>query len=135
MQNMKITPLKHQFLCFFTTLDLIWPKFCPKDHTHFTIINTFDKMNPNKKILKVFLKKFLMFIIFVLILVFQTKIKIYIIKVCHNQYIKNFQSRYLFSTYQTYCRHAIKMTSLCTTSTFFQNRALVKLFSKHSQHI
>ena len=23
-------------LFFFTTLNLIWPKFCPKDHTNFT---------------------------------------------------------------------------------------------------
>ena len=30
----KKPPVKCQFLCFLTTLDLIWPKFCPKDHTH-----------------------------------------------------------------------------------------------------
>ena len=29
-------------LFFFTTLDLIWPKFCPKDHTHFTFFNWFQ---------------------------------------------------------------------------------------------
>ena len=26
---------KCRFLCLFTTLYLIWPKFCPKDHIHF----------------------------------------------------------------------------------------------------
>ena len=34
-------PLKHQFLFLFTTLDLIWPKFCPKDHTHITFLGWF----------------------------------------------------------------------------------------------
>ena len=24
------------FFVFFTTLDLLWPKFCPKDHSHFS---------------------------------------------------------------------------------------------------
>ena len=32
----KRIPLKYQFPGFFTTLDLLWPKFCPKDQTHFT---------------------------------------------------------------------------------------------------
>ena len=34
-------PLKYQFLCFFTTLVLIWPTFCPKDYTHFTFFDWF----------------------------------------------------------------------------------------------
>ena len=40
MQNI---PLKYQFLCcffFFITLDLLLPKFCPKDHTHFKVGKT-----------------------------------------------------------------------------------------------
>ena len=31
------TLLKCQLLCFFTMLDLIWPKFYSKDHTHFPV--------------------------------------------------------------------------------------------------
>ena len=34
-------PLKYQFLCFFTTLVLIWPTFCPKDYIHFTFFDWF----------------------------------------------------------------------------------------------
>ena len=34
--------LKCQFLCFFTKLDLIWPKFCPKDHTKFALFADFQ---------------------------------------------------------------------------------------------
>ena len=34
-------PLKYQFVCSFTTLDLIWPKFCLKDHTHFAFLADF----------------------------------------------------------------------------------------------
>ena len=60
------------------------------------------------------------------------KMKIYILLVCHNQYIKNFQSRYLFWTYRTYCRHAIMMTNLSAVLEFFKNRALAKLFNKYS---
>ena len=32
----KLGLLLGQFLCFFTTFDLIWPPFCPKDHTQLT---------------------------------------------------------------------------------------------------
>ena len=42
MQNIKNTPLKYQFLSFFTILDQIWPNFCPKDHTHFTFFAHFQ---------------------------------------------------------------------------------------------
>ena len=42
MQNIKNTPLKYQFLSFFTTLDQIWPKFCLKDHTHVTFFADFQ---------------------------------------------------------------------------------------------
>ena len=36
-------PLTQQFLCFCynVALDIIWPKFCPKDHTHFTFFGWF----------------------------------------------------------------------------------------------
>ena len=33
MQNMKKTHWNTSFFVVFTTLDLFWPKFCPKDHT------------------------------------------------------------------------------------------------------
>ena len=32
----KLGLLLGEFLCFFTTFDLIWPTFCPKDHTQLT---------------------------------------------------------------------------------------------------
>ena len=42
--NVYIPHAKYEFHCFFTTLDLIWPKFCPKDHTHFTFFGLFPGM-------------------------------------------------------------------------------------------
>ena len=38
MQNMKRTHWNTSFFVFFTILDLIWPKFCPKNHTHYTFL-------------------------------------------------------------------------------------------------
>ena len=40
-QNMKKSHWNTSSFVFFTTLDLIWPKFCPKDHTHFTFFDWF----------------------------------------------------------------------------------------------
>ena len=34
--------MKCQFLCFFITLDLVWPKFYPKDYTHFLFFVDFQ---------------------------------------------------------------------------------------------
>ena len=39
---MKKTLLNCQLVCFFTTLDLIWPKFCHKDLTHFHFFSDFQ---------------------------------------------------------------------------------------------
>ena len=41
MQNMKKTHWNTSSLVFFTTLDLIWPIFCPKDHSHFILFGWF----------------------------------------------------------------------------------------------
>ena len=46
------------FFAFFTILDLIWPKFCPKGHTYFPFFDDFqwnmlgDSVNINKLCLK-----------------------------------------------------------------------------------
>ena len=43
MQNVKKNPIKIPVsLFFFTTLDLLWTKFYPKDHTHFTFFVDFQ---------------------------------------------------------------------------------------------
>ena len=39
---MKKPLLKCQFPCIFTTLDLIWLKFCPKDQSHFAFFVYFQ---------------------------------------------------------------------------------------------
>ena len=41
MQNMKKNHWNTSSFVFFITLDLIWPKFCPKDYTHFTFFDWF----------------------------------------------------------------------------------------------
>ena len=52
MQNTKKS-IDNPCFFFFTTLDLIWPKFCPEDHTHFTFFGWFpmnmlgDSINMN----------------------------------------------------------------------------------------
>ena len=82
------------------------PKVKFEIKVHVPILDTFSKMNQNTEI-TIFLKKLLQFIIFLINCdVLDKNMKIYILLVSHNQYINNVYSRYLFSTYWTYCWHA-----------------------------